>query len=131
MSVFDDELDIVQTPLATNTEGEGAAPDNGIVPTPEVGEEENGNTTDLPEDIWEDEPQEEEVFTIEKYLQGKVRTKISEDALMSILADAEVKQAYEEEILRLKEQLFRTEMERDILKKLPPRSDLSQTKPKH
>lgn len=41
------------------------------------------------------------------------------------------KQAYEEEILRLKEQLFRTEMERDILKKLPPRSDLSQTKPKH
>lgn len=41
------------------------------------------------------------------------------------------KQAYEEEILRLKAQLFRTEMERDILKKLPPRSDLSQTKPKH
>ena len=43
MSVFDDELDIVQTPLATNTEGEGAAPDNGIVSTPEDGEEENGN----------------------------------------------------------------------------------------
>lgn len=41
------------------------------------------------------------------------------------------KQAYEEEILRLKAQLFQTEMERDILKKLPPRSDLSQTKPKH
>lgn len=40
------------------------------------------------------------------------------------------KQAYEEEILRLKAQLFRTEMERDILKKLPPRSNLSQTKPK-
>ena len=91
MSVFDDELDIVQTPLASDTEGEGATPDTGIVPTPEAGAEENRNATDLPEDVWEDEPQEEEVFTIEKYLQGKVRTKISEDALMSILADAEVK----------------------------------------
>lgn len=35
------------------------------------------------------------------------------------------KQSYEEEILRLKAQLFQTEMERDILKKLPPRSNLS------
>lgn len=41
------------------------------------------------------------------------------------------RQAYEEEILRLKSQLFQTELERDILKKLPPRSDLFQTKPKH
>lgn len=40
------------------------------------------------------------------------------------------KQAYEEEILRLKAQLFQTEMERDILKKLPPRSNPSQTEPK-
>ena len=40
------------------------------------------------------------------------------------------KQAYEEEILWLKAQLSQTEMERDILKKLPPRLDLSQTKPK-
>lgn len=35
------------------------------------------------------------------------------------------KHSYEEEILRLKEQLFRTEMERDILKKLPAVGSLS------
>lgn len=91
MSVFDDELDDVQTQLPSDTNsGEGTTPDNGIVPTPEVGTE-SGNNPDIPDDVWEDEPAKEEVYTIEKYLQGKIRTKISEDALMSILADAEVK----------------------------------------
>ena len=91
MSVFDDELDVVQTPLTPDTNnGEGTTPDNGIVPTPEVVTE-SGDNRGISDDVWEDEPTEEEVYTIEKYLQGKVRTKISEDALMSILADAEIK----------------------------------------
>lgn len=77
MSVFDDELEVVQTPLTPDTnDGEGTTSVDEVAPTPEVGEE--------------NEPAEE-VYTVEKYLQGKVRTKISEDALMSILADAEIK----------------------------------------
>lgn len=76
MSVFDDE--VVQTALTPDTnDGEGTTSVDEVAPTPEVGEE--------------NEPAEEEVYTVEKYLQGKVRTKISEDALMSILADAEIK----------------------------------------
>ena len=40
------------------------------------------------------------------------------------------KQAYEEKIMQLKARLYQVEMERDLLKKLPPRSKEFQTKKK-